>query len=87
MKTILLTLGDAAGIGPEVIVKCLAHVGPSTSSGTISTPLHGPEIRPVVIGELDILRDTAESLNLQVRFAPESEAAEGDALRVMPTPL
>ncbi len=66
MKTILLTLGDAAGIGPEVLVKCLAHSAPYN------------DVRPIVIGELDILRDTAESLNLQVRFAPENETEEGE---------
>jgi 4-hydroxythreonine-4-phosphate dehydrogenase len=65
VKTILLTLGDAAGVGPEVLVKCLARISAVS------------EIQPIVIGELDILRDTAESLKLPVRFAPEGNASEG----------
>ena len=76
VKTILLTLGDAAGIGPEVIVKCLAHVGANNHS-----PQRG-NIRPVVIGELDILRDTAESLNLSVRFVPEDEVVSDGEIAV-----
>ena len=69
MKTVLLTLGDPAGIGPEVLVKCLAAVLPV------------PGIRPLVIGELDILRATATALNLSIRFAEESEAS-GDEVPV-----
>jgi 4-hydroxythreonine-4-phosphate dehydrogenase len=59
VKTVLLTLGDAAGIGPEVLVKCLASV-PAV-----------PGLRPLVIGELDILRATAESLGITLRFSGE----------------
>ena len=59
-------MGDAAGIGPEVLVKCLASV----------LPVAG--IRPLVIGELDILRNTAASLNLPIRFADESVATPGE---------
>ncbi len=67
MKTILLTLGDASGIGPEILVKLLSRLTPSD------------EERPVVIGELDILRDTSESLKLPVRFVPEDEvSADGE---------
>jgi 4-phospho-D-threonate 3-dehydrogenase / 4-phospho-D-erythronate 3-dehydrogenase len=66
VKTILLTLGDAAGIGPEVLIKCLARVSAVS------------EIQPIVIGELDILRDAAESLKLPVRFAPEGETSDGE---------
>jgi 4-hydroxythreonine-4-phosphate dehydrogenase len=70
VKTILLTLGDAAGVGPEVLVKLLSH-----------TP-HSSEIRPVVIGELSILRDTAESLNLPVRFVPEDDVSSDGEIAV-----
>jgi 4-hydroxythreonine-4-phosphate dehydrogenase len=59
-------MGDAAGIGPEVIVKCLA---------VIDAP---SDIRPVVVGELGILRATAEFLKSPVRFAEEGEAVPGD---------
>lgn len=64
MKTVLLTLGDAAGIGPEVLVKCLASA---------KIP---PGIRPLVVGELDLARATARALGLGPRFAEEGEARE-----------
>jgi 4-hydroxythreonine-4-phosphate dehydrogenase len=66
VKTVLLTLGDAAGIGPEVLVKCLASA---------AIP---PDIRPVVVGELDIVRETARALGLASRFAEEADAGGGE---------
>ncbi len=69
VKKILLTLGDAAGIGPEIIVKCLTRI-------SANDPL--PDLQILVIGELNILRNTAESLNATVRFAEENEAMEGE---------
>jgi 4-hydroxythreonine-4-phosphate dehydrogenase len=60
VKTILITMGDAAGIGPEVIVKLLA-ARPAT-----------PGIRPVVIGERVILQNTADALASSVRFVDET---------------
>ncbi len=65
-KTLLLTLGDAAGIGPEVLCKCLASAVPPAG------------FRPLVIGELDILRDTAAFLELPIRFATEEKAVNGE---------
>ena len=70
MKIILLTLGDASGIGPEVLVKCLARREAN------------PDVRPVVIGELEILRDTAEFLNLPLRFVPEDEVESDEEIAV-----
>jgi 4-hydroxythreonine-4-phosphate dehydrogenase len=66
VKTILITLGDAAGIGPEVIAK-LCAVRPATNA-----------IRPLVVGELDLLRATAERFKIPVRFADESVAGDGE---------
>jgi len=66
VKTVLLTLGDAAGIGPEVLVKCLASVSPR------------PDVRSVVVGELDIVRETARALGLSLRFAEDGEAGDGE---------
>jgi 4-hydroxythreonine-4-phosphate dehydrogenase len=43
MHKLLITLGDPAGIGPEVIVKCLAKLA------------HSEDIEPVVVGERDLL--------------------------------
>lgn len=55
-------MGDAAGVGPEIIAKLFSSV--AIPDG----------IRPVVIGELGILRAVAESLGLPVAFAPEEAA-------------
>ncbi len=76
-------MGDAAGIGPEVIVKLFAarpfllagaSLGDSRSASAHPTrPAH-----PVVIGELDILWETAARLGLSVRFADETDAGEDE---------
>jgi 4-hydroxythreonine-4-phosphate dehydrogenase len=66
VKTILLTMGDAAGIGPEVLVKLLA---------TVRIPA---DLRAVVIGERSILEDTASFLKLPVLFAEEGDAVPGE---------
>jgi 4-hydroxythreonine-4-phosphate dehydrogenase len=53
---IAVTMGDPAGIGPEIVVKALAH----------------PEIaracRPVVFGDLGLLRRTQRKLHRRVQF-------------------
>lgn len=59
MKRILITLGDPAGIGPEVLVKLLSRVKSLT------------DIEVVVVGELEILEETAKALHLPVSFCPE----------------
>ena len=51
MHKLLITLGDPAGIGPEVIVKCLDRVS------------HTPDVEPVVVGEREILEETGYSFN------------------------
>jgi 4-hydroxythreonine-4-phosphate dehydrogenase len=61
VKTVLISMGDAAGIGPEVIVKLLSAV---------AVP---PDIYAVVVGELGILQNTATSLKLPVSFFEEAE--------------
>ena len=66
VKTLLITMGDASGIGPEIIVKLLARIVPHE------------DVRPLVIGELEILRDAADSLKLDVCFVTEGEDADGE---------
>lgn len=68
MRTVLVTLGDAAGVGPEIIAKLFAARPVGLQSG----------VRPVVVGELAILREAAAALGLPVRFAGEGEAKEGE---------
>lgn len=67
MKTLLYTLGDAAGIGPEVLVKAL-HLAPPP-----------PGLRPLVVGEVGILRDTAEGLGLPLSFQEDGAVGEAEA--------
>jgi 4-hydroxythreonine-4-phosphate dehydrogenase len=66
VKTLLLTMGDAAGIGPEVLVKCLAAV--SLPAG----------LRPVVVGELEILKSTAAALRFPLSFVEEGRELPGE---------
>jgi 4-hydroxythreonine-4-phosphate dehydrogenase len=66
VKTVLVTMGDAAGVGPEIIAKLFSRV--AVPSG----------IRPVVVGELDLLRGAAAALGLPVRFADEATATGGE---------
>lgn len=70
-KTVLLTLGDPAGIGPEVIVKCLARVSPRDGNGSKSAP------EPVIVGELEILEETAAALGIRMAFCPDTEPRPG----------
>jgi 4-phospho-D-threonate 3-dehydrogenase / 4-phospho-D-erythronate 3-dehydrogenase len=59
MRKILISMGDPAGIGPEVIVKCLAKVG------------HRENLEPIIVGERDILEETAKALGLKLAFCPD----------------
>lgn len=53
LPTIAITMGDAAGIGPEIVVKAL------------STPEITTKIEPVVLGDERFLRETARELGLE----------------------
>jgi 4-phospho-D-threonate 3-dehydrogenase / 4-phospho-D-erythronate 3-dehydrogenase len=56
--TIAITMGDAAGIGPEIVVKSIAD----------------PRIRqwcdPIVLGDLGVLRAAAERLGVPIHLEP-----------------
>lgn len=69
-KTLLLTMGDPAGIGPEIIVKCLSRVLPGSDR-------QGTPVIPMVVGELDILEDAAAALGGKVAFCPEEKPRAG----------
>ncbi|MCP4750264.1 MAG: 4-hydroxythreonine-4-phosphate dehydrogenase PdxA [Proteobacteria bacterium] len=59
MKPVIgITLGDPAGIGPEVIVKAFSDPGISD------------EYTPIVIGDAAILEDTVEHLGSDMEIAP-----------------
>jgi len=53
-----ITMGDAAGIGPEIILKAL------------SLPQTYELCRPLVFGDPDFLRKQAHKFNLEVKFVP-----------------
>ena len=65
MNKILLTMGDPAGIGPEVIVKLLAKIG------------HQEDLDPVVVGEREILEETAKALGVKLQFCPDDSPRQG----------
>lgn len=51
-----ITMGDAAGIGPEIVVK------------TVSDKRIAEVCRPIVIGDARLLKQTAKSFGLQIDF-------------------
>ena len=61
---IALTLGDPSGIGPEVMVKALAHPDVLASC------------HPLIIGNTQILNKTAQDLGLALEITPVSSAIE-----------
>ncbi|MEO6094400.1 MAG: 4-hydroxythreonine-4-phosphate dehydrogenase PdxA [Fibrobacteria bacterium] len=65
MQKILITMGDPAGIGPEVIVKCLAKIG------------HPEGLEVAVVGERDILEETAKALGIKIQFCPDDSPRQG----------
>ena len=76
MKPVLLiTMGDPAGIGPEVVVKALKH--PKTQEGCL----------PVVVGDtkpiIDALRFTDSDLKLKVIGALEEAKGEAGTLELI----
>jgi 4-hydroxythreonine-4-phosphate dehydrogenase len=63
---IAITMGDAAGIGPEITLKLL------DDDSLI--------VRPIVIGDVGVLRDTAERLGLALEIVPIAKPAEARCL-------
>lgn len=59
-----ITMGDAAGIGPEIILKSLADVDIRAAS------------RLLIIGDAEFLRQTAESLKIPFEFSIMSSVRE-----------
>ena len=76
MKPVLLiTMGDPAGIGPEVVVKALSH--PETREGCL----------PVVVGDAAPIRDaisfTGSRLRLKTVSAPEEAKGGRDTIELI----
>ena len=71
---LLITLGDVAGIGPEIVVKAWAKLLPTA--------------RPVVVGDARALRTAARQLGLTLEVreveAPGEGCTESDVIPVIP---
>lgn len=71
-----ITMGDPAGIGPEVIVKALAE------------PIIYEWCRPVVLGDLGVLQQTIQTLQLDMPIQPLSPGSDpsgqANCLEVIP---
>src|SRR5436190_1925689 len=74
LPVIGITMGDAAGIGPEIVVKSLADQELADSC------------RCVIIGDAVLLRNTADALNINFEFGPlgSGEIVEIFDLRNLP---
>jgi 4-hydroxythreonine-4-phosphate dehydrogenase len=70
---IALSMGDANGIGPEVVLKC------------ISDPRLQRMMRPVVVGSIEVLRAHARAMGFEaIQFAPYSPSADLDVGAAIP---
>lgn len=56
-----ITLGDPAGIGPEITLKALAAIAARTEPAAV---------RPVIYGSAVVLREAARNLGLAIEIAP-----------------
>src|SRR5215204_897100 len=67
-----ITIGDAAGIGPEIILKSL-------SKGNLDQQ----NLRPVIIGDGKLMRMTADALRLGVQFKEFGADGSTDAIEII----
>ena len=64
LPNIGITIGDAAGIGPEIVVKALAD-------GKITKIC-----RPVIVGDISVLKETAHFLGSDIDFVDLEKGVE-----------
>jgi len=60
-----ITLGDPAGIGPEITLKALAAIAARSEPSAV---------RPVIYGSAAVLREAARGLGLAIEIAPAASA-------------
>ena len=68
---VAITMGDAAGIGPEIIIKALSHASVYDCC------------RPLVVGDISVMERAGAMLGLSLRFRAVAEPTE--ACFVLPT--
>lgn len=70
---IAISMGDPAGIGPEVTLKAIT----------------APQVRaiaePILVGDLGVWRDTARRLRLRLQFSPIGHGAAGNRVATVAT--
>lgn len=66
-----ITIGDAAGIGPEIVLKSLAD-------HTLRQ-----ELRPIIIGDGQCLRVAAEALGIRMSFRELESKGDSDAIELI----
>lgn len=67
---VALTVGDVAGVGPELIVRALAD------------PVVRGRIEPIVFGPVEVLQRAAELIGAPLDFRPQSERDDGNSAGV-----
>jgi 4-hydroxythreonine-4-phosphate dehydrogenase len=72
--TLGLTMGDPAGIGPEIILKSLESLGPRVAAG---------ELDPVVVGTTACIADSARRLGLEIEITEEPAPTAWPRVRVI----
>jgi 4-phospho-D-threonate 3-dehydrogenase / 4-phospho-D-erythronate 3-dehydrogenase len=72
-----VTLGDPAGIGPEIVVRALAEGGRPASSGQDAEADLYELTRPLVIGDHGVLERASRVLGVHLRLNLVQQAGEG----------
>src|SRR5215204_1416533 len=67
-----ITIGDAAGIGPEIVLKSL-------SKGNLDQQ----KVRPVIIGDGKLVRMTADAVGSDIEFKNFGADGPSDAIEIV----
>ena len=71
-----ITMGDPAGIGPEIVLKALKTLAPRIAAGTVA---------PVVVGTPSCLEDAAAAVGLEVCLAETTSPVSWPDVAVVPS--
>jgi 4-hydroxythreonine-4-phosphate dehydrogenase len=70
LPRLAVTVGDPSGVGPEVVVKALAE------------PAVRKAFLPIIVGDLESLRSTAESCDIDLEFTESGQVSDMSSARV-----